>query len=96
MKKPLLAALFAASLGVAMMAGAEEAPAEKLELKDGGMLFLHADGTGRMVDAHGKKMDMPDGEEMELKDGRVVMMKNKRVWMRHGPPGKGHEGMMND
>lgn len=32
------------------------------------MLFLHPDGTGRMVDAHGKPMSMADGVEMQLKD----------------------------
>ena len=47
-----------------------------------------------MVDGHGKQMDMADGMEMEMKDGHVMMMKNKTVWMRHGAPGKGQEGMM--
>lgn len=96
MKKALIATVFAASLIPWIGAGAEEAAAEKLELKNGGTLFMHADGTSRMVDAHGKKTEMADGMEMELKDGRVTMMKNKKIWMRHGPPGKGHEGMMND
>ena len=41
-------------------------------------------------------MEMADGMEMEMKDGRVILMKNKMVWMRHGPPGKGHEGMMKE
>ena len=96
MKNTILAAVFAASLIPWTGASAHEAVAEKLELKNGGMLFLHPDGTNRMVDTHGKQMDMADGVEMEMKDGRVVMMKNKMVWMRHGPPGKGREGMMKE
>ena len=96
MKRTILAAVLAATCIPWIGVCAEEAVAEKLELKDGGMLFMHPDGTSRMVDAHGKQMDMADGMEMNMKDGRVMMMKNKKVWMRHGPPGKGHEGMMND
>lgn len=96
MKSTILAAVFAASLIPWIGASADETVVEKLELKDGSMLFMHSDGTHRMVDAHGKQMDMADGIEMELKDGRVMLMKNKRVWMRHGPPGKGHEGMMKE
>lgn len=96
MKQMTIPGLLALSLGTGTFAAAEEGAAEKLDLKDGGTLFLHADGTSRMVDAHGKKMDMADGVEMELKDGRMMMMKNHKIWMRHGPPGKGHEGMMND
>lgn len=63
--------------------------AEKLELADGTMLFMHADGTGRMVDQHGKSMAMADGVEMALKDGRTILMMNKKTWVRWGPPGKG-------
>ena len=96
MKSTILAAVFAASLIPWIGASAEEAVAEKMELKNGGMLFMHPDGTSRMVDADGKPMDMADGMEMEEKGGRVMMMKNKKVWMRHGPPGKGQEGMMKD
>ena len=96
MKKTILATLLAAFLIPWTGASAHEAAAQTLELKGGGILFMHPDGTSRMVDAHGKTMDMADGIEMELKDGRAVIMKNKKIWMRHGPPGKGHEGMMND
>ena len=74
----------------AMSAGTfAEGIAEKLELTNGTMLFLHADGTGRMVDQHGKAMAMADGVEMELKDGRTILMMNKKTWVRYGPPGKG-------
>jgi hypothetical protein len=55
MKKALIATVFAASLIPWIGAGAEEAAAEKLELKNGGTLFMHADGTSRMVDAHEKR-----------------------------------------
>ncbi|MBK6281046.1 MAG: CopK family periplasmic copper-binding protein [Gammaproteobacteria bacterium] len=77
-------------------AGAEEPPAEQLKLKDGSTLYLHADGTGRMVDQHGKPMSMADGIEMETADGRVILMKNKRVWVRYGPPGKGRTVLRTD
>ena len=96
MKQMVIAAMFAASLGAGTLAAAEPAGDEKLDLKDGGTLFMDADGTSRMVDAHGRKVEMGDGVEMELKDGRKVMMKNHKIWVRHGPPGKGHEGMVND
>ena len=96
MKKTILATLLAAFLIPWTGASAHEAAAQTLELKNGGILFMHPDGTSRMVDAHGKPMDMADGTEMELIDGRAIMMKNKQIWMRHGAPGKGFEGMMKD
>jgi hypothetical protein len=65
-----------------------EPPAQKIELKDGSTLFLHPDGTGRMIDQHGKSMSMSDGEQMESKDGRVIIMENKRIWVSYGPPSK--------
>jgi hypothetical protein len=89
MKKTLIAMALACLVGSLTAVYAAEPPADKLELKDGTMLFLHPDGTGRMVDEHGKPMSMADGVEMELKDGRMVMMKNKLVWITYGPPGKG-------
>jgi copper resistance protein K len=75
---------------------AEEPSAEKLDLKDGSTLYLHPDGTSRMVDQHGKRVEMRDGVEMELADGRTVMMKNKKVWITYGPPGKGNTVQKND
>jgi len=89
MKKSLIAMILSCSVGALTAVYAAEPPAEKLELTDGSTLFLHPDGTGRMVDAHGKPMSMADGMEMKLKDGRMVMMKNKQVWITYGPPGKG-------
>jgi len=80
----LAAVFFAATPGFA-----EEPPADKFELKDGSTLFLHPDGTGRMIDQHGKPMSMADGVAMEAKDGRMLMMMNKHVWVQAGPPGKG-------
>jgi hypothetical protein len=68
---------------------AEEPLAQTIQLKDGSTLYLHPDGTGRMIDQHGKPMSMADGVEMETKDGRIIMMDNKRVWVSYGPPGKG-------
>jgi hypothetical protein len=67
---------------------ADEPAAEKFELEDSSTLYVHPDGTSRMVDAHGKKMEMRDGEEMQLADGRTMLMKNKKVWVSYGPPAK--------
>jgi len=93
-------ALNALVLGLTLVAfnpaSAEEPPAEQLKLKDGSTLYLHADGTGRMVDQHGKPMSMTDGVEMETADGRVILMKNKRMWVRYGPPGKGRTVLRTD
>jgi hypothetical protein len=89
MIKSLIAILLSFSIGLLTSVYAAEPPAEKLELMDGSTLYLHPDGTGRMVDAHGKPMAMADGEEMKTKDGRTVMMKNKKMWIEYGPPGKG-------
>jgi hypothetical protein len=84
--KALVTVLAVLAMNSAMSA---EPAAEQVELKDGSTLFLHPDGTGRMVDQHGKPMSMADGVEMEAADGRVILMQNKRIWVRYGPPGKG-------
>lgn len=96
MKKTLIAMILSCSVAALTAAYAAEPPAETLELMDGSTLYLHPDGTGRMVDAHGKPMSMADGEEMQLKDGRTVMMKNKKVWVTYGPPGKGQTILKTD
>ena len=96
MKKLLVVLLLTGVMGSWSIANAEEAMPEKFELKGGGTLFLHPDGTSRMVDAHGKKLEMADGKEMELKDGQIVLMQNKKVWVRYGPPSKQHEHLRND
>jgi nitrous oxidase accessory protein NosD len=72
-------------------AGAAEPAADRYDLKDGTSLYVHPDGTMRMVDRHGKPLSMKDGVEMELKDGNTLMMKNRRVWIQVGPPGKGFQ-----
>lgn len=95
MPKRLLITISACLIGVSLASYAEE-PAEKLELKNGGMLYVHPDGTGRMVDQHGKRVEMLPGSEMTLKDGRLVMMKNKTIWIGIGSPGDGHMGLKND
>jgi hypothetical protein len=74
---------------------AEEA-ADKVDLKDGSTLFLHDDGTSRMVDAHGKAMTMTDGVEMETASGDLLIMMNKKIWKRYGPVGKGRRVLEND
>ena len=96
MIRSLIALLLSCSIGLLNAVYAAEPPAQKLELMDGSTLYLHPDGTGRMVDAHGKPMGMADGEEMKLKDGRTVMMKNKKVWVMYGPPGKGGKTLKTD
>jgi Copper resistance protein K len=89
MKKTLIAMILSCSVAALTTVYAAEPPAEMLKLTDGSTLYLHPDGTGRMVDGHGKPISMADGVEMQLKDGRSVMMKNKKVWVTYGPPGKG-------
>ena len=91
--KALVTGLAVLAMNSAMSA---EPAAEQVALKDGSTLFLHPDGTGRMVDQHGKPMSMADGIEMETADGRVILMKNKRVWVRYGPPGKGRTVLRTD
>jgi hypothetical protein len=77
------------AVGFMTSAIAEEPLAQKIQLKDGSTLYLHPDGTGRMIDQHGKPMRMSDGKQMETVDGRVIIMENKRIWVSYGPPGKG-------
>ena len=96
MKKLIVAMVMACSMGALPAVHADEPAAEKLDLKNGGTLFLHPDGTSRMVDAHGKKIEMGDGKEMDLKDGQTILMQNKKVWVRYGPPSKQHEQLKND
>lgn len=82
-------------IGACAASYAEE-PAEKFELGNGGVLYVHPDGTSRMVDQHGKRVEMLSGSEMTLKDGRLIMMKNKTIWIGIGSPGGGHMGLKND
>ena len=96
MKKLIFATVIACSMGALCAVHADEPAAEKLDLKNGGTLFLHPDGTSRMVDGHGKKIEMNDGKEMDLKDGHTILMQNKKVWVRYGPPSKQHEHLKND
>ena len=96
MRRAIPAIILAASMILSLDVSADEAAAEKLELKNGGVLFIHPDGTSRMIDAHGKKIFMSSDVEMELQDGRIIMMKNKTIWMRYGSPGSGHEGLITD
>lgn len=84
----LRAIVLLCAAGIYMPSFAEEPLAEQIKLEDGSVLFLHPDGTGRMVDVHGKPMSMADGVEMQTADGKIIMMMNKKVWVRYGPPGK--------
>jgi len=96
MKKTVIVMSLSCLIGAMTVVYAAEPEAEKVELTDGSTLYLHPDGTGRMVDAHGKPMSMADGVEMKLTDGRTVMMKNKKVWITYGPPGKKRRGQKLD
>jgi hypothetical protein len=89
MRKMAGAMAICGAVGFMTPAMAEEPLAQTIQLKDGSTLYLHPDGTGRMIDQHGKPMSMDDKSEMETKDGRIIMMKNHRVWISYGPPGKG-------
>ncbi|MBP6682843.1 MAG: CopK family periplasmic copper-binding protein [Halioglobus sp.] len=89
MRKTVCALAICGAVGFMTPAIAEEPIAQKIQLIDGSTLYLHPDGTGRMIDQHGKPMKMSDGTEMETKDGRVIKMENKRIWVTYGPPGKG-------
>jgi len=84
------------AMAFSVTATAGEGAADKIDLKDGSTLFLHADGTGRMVDAHGKALEMADGVEMETVTGDIILMMNKKVWRRYGPTGKGRRTLEND
>ncbi len=84
MKRVFVALVLTCSL--TSLAYAAEPPAEKIELEDGSTLYLHPDGTGRMMDAHGKKIEMRDGVEMETADGKTIVMMNKKVWVQYGGP----------
>ena len=95
MKGRLIALIAACSFAFFSFA-ADEPPAETIKLKDGSTLYLHPDGTSRMVDVHGKRMTMPDGEEMETADGQTIVMMNKKIWVEYGPTGKGGRVLKTD
>jgi hypothetical protein len=75
-------------LSLAACATTPEPAAQEFHLKDGTHLFLHPDGTMRMVDQHGKPMTMSEGVEMELQDGTMIMMKNRHIWRTVGSKGQ--------
>lgn len=89
MRETVCALAICGAMGFITPAMAEEPMAQTIQLKDGSTLYVHPDGTGRMIDQHGKPMSMSDGTEMETKDGQIIMMENKRVWVSYGPPSKG-------
>ena len=96
MKGVLIALIVGSSFALSSCAAAEESPAETIALKDGSTLYLHPDGTSRMIDVHGKRMTMKDGAEMETADGRTIVMMNKKVWVEYGPSGKGGKVLKTD
>ncbi len=92
--KNLVLAL-AIALATAGLAVAHEAAAGQIKLEDGSVLHHHADGTCRMIDARGRKMEMKDGAEMEAADGRRFLLMNKQVWVQTGKPGAGSPALRN-
>jgi hypothetical protein len=80
-RRSLAITVAALSLGFAgVVAAADEAPAQKIELKDGGSLVVLKNGTTYHADASGNRMKMRDGVVMEGKDGTKYLMKNDAVW----------------
>lgn len=76
-------AITAAALSLAFagpLAAADEVPAQRIELKDGGTLIVQKNGTTYHADAAGNRVKMRDGVVMEGKDGTKYMMKNDAVW----------------
>src|SRR3970282_1496054 len=83
MRKLTYIVLLLSDISVSMAGySAEQSEDCPLHLKDGSHLFIHDDGTMRMVDENGKPMEMKEGVEMELEDGTLIMMKDKKIW-RH-------------
>lgn len=93
MQNPVL--VLAILLATAGLAVAPESAAGQFKLQDGSVLYHHPDGTCRMLDARGQKMEMKDGVEMVAADGRTFQMMNKKVWVQMGKPGSGSPALRN-
>lgn len=78
MKKLLILAVLTLSTSVAL---AETAPADqRIDLKDGTVLVIKANGDMKHVDAEGNRVRMRDGKVMVAADGQKYMMKNDALW----------------
>ena len=75
-------------LSLTACATTPEPAAQEIHLKDGSHLFVHPDGTMRMIDQHGRPTSMSEGVEMEAQDGTLIMMKSKHVWRTVAPKGQ--------
>src|SRR5574338_979163 len=53
---------------------------QTIELKDGGKLMVHKDGTMAHIDAAGNRVKMRNGVAMEGADGTRYVMKNNAIW----------------
>ena len=73
----LLFLLIATSAAVAQTASA---PAETIELKDGGRIVVSQDRTMAHYDAAGNRVKMRDNTIMVTKDGGRILMKNNAIW----------------
>ena len=74
---------------------AHEGAAGQIKFEDGSVLYHHADGTCRMFDTRGRKMEMKDSVEMKAADGRRFLLMNKKVWVQTGKPGAGSPTLRN-
>lgn len=78
MKNVLLIFAFAFSTSAAW--AATEATEQRLDLKDGTVLVIKADGDMKHFDAEGNRLRMRDGKIMMTVDGQKYMMKNDTLW----------------
>ena len=81
----MLSLLFALAVGAGNTLAAEKMGdmvmgEQTIELKDGGKLMVHKDGTMAHVDAAGNRVKMRNGVVMEGKDGMKYVMKNNAIW----------------
>ena len=80
-----LSLLFALAVGAGSTLAAEKMGGmvmgeQTIELKDGGKLMVHKDGTMAHIDAAGNRVKMRNGVVMEAKDGTKYVMKNNAIW----------------
>jgi copper resistance protein K len=59
---------------------AVDSASQTIQLKDGGTLIIHTDGTVYHADASGRRVRMKNGVIMEGQDGKRYVMRNDAVW----------------
>jgi predicted phage tail protein len=88
MRKVILPILLIAFAGAAY--GADPAPGQTINLKDGGKVVVQKGGTMVHMDAAGNRVKMTDGKVMETTDGNKIMMKNDALWQTISTKGTLH------